>query len=131
MNLKTKFLLILILLVFSFSAPKTASAVDYKTILSSASNTITNIQEGIEYFFAFKVENKVQVLEKHADKRLTLAQSYANKKDDQKLQNVMQSYLQIKEKQNDLLKKTNDEKVLNSVEKRTRGINSQMGKTHQ
>lgn len=77
------------------------------------------MQEGIEYFFAFKVENKIAVLEKQAEKRLALAQSYTDKKDDKKLQSLMQDYLQIKEKQNNLLKKTNDGEVLGTVEEKT------------
>ena len=38
------------------------------------------MQEKIEYFFAFNVERKVEVLEKQAEKRLNMAQTYANQK---------------------------------------------------
>lgn len=99
--------------------PRTSKAVDLKEMLTSESSIMTKVQEGIEYFFAFRVENKIAVLEKQAEKRLVLAQSYVDKKNDQKLQSVMQNYLQIKEKQNDLLEKIDDGKVLNKVEERT------------
>ena len=119
MKLKAKILLIVSFLLISFSVPRVAHAANLTSVLNSATTVVTNIQEKIEYFLAFKIENKVQVLEKHADKRLTLAQSYINKKDDQKLQKVIQSYLQIKNKQNDLLRKTNNEEILGAVENKT------------
>jgi len=119
MNIKKVLLIILLFFSASLFVPKTAQAFDLREALTSEGSIVTKIQEGIEYFFAFKVENKVAVLEKQADKRLTLAQNYVDKKNDQKLQNVMQNYLQIKDKQNDLLWKTSDEKVLGIVENRT------------
>jgi len=88
-------------------------------MFTSENSIITKIQEGIEYFFAFKVENKVAVLEKQAEKRLVMAQGYAEKGNNERVQSLMQNYLQIKEKQNDLLGKTSDGKVLSTVEERT------------
>jgi hypothetical protein len=116
-----KRLLLLTLFFFSVSLfiPKTSQAFDLREALTSESSVITKVQEGIEYFFAFKIENKIAVLEKQAEKRLTLAQNYIDKKNDKKLQGVMQDYLQIKEKQNNLLKKTNDGEVLSTVEEKT------------
>ena len=88
-------------------------------MFTSENSVATTIQERIEYFFAFKVENKVAVLEKQAEKRLVMAQGYAKEENSERVKNLIQSYLEIKEKQNDLLGKTSDKKVLNTVEKRT------------
>src|SRR3989339_2017272 len=119
MKLITKVLLIISFLFISLSIPKAANAADLNSVINSATTVVTNIQEKIEYFLAFKTDQKVQVLEKQADKRLALAQNYVDKKDDQKLQKVIQSYLQIKNKQNDLLRKTNNEEILGAVENKT------------
>lgn len=113
----------MLLAVFLFSAslfvPKTSKAVDFQEILTSENSIVVKVQEGIEYFFAFKVENKVGVLEKHAEKRLVRAEGYAEEGNNEKVQNVIQNYLQIKERQNNLLGKANDGEVLGAVEERT------------
>ena len=103
----------------SFFAPQTSQAVNLQEMLTSEDSIVTKIQEGIEYFFAFRVEKKVTVLEKHADKRLVLAQDYAEKGNNEKVTNLLQNYQQIKEKQNDLLEKINDGEALGMVEKKT------------
>lgn len=59
------------------------------------------------------------VLEKHAEKRLVMAQGYAEEGNNEKIENSLQNYLQIKERQNNLLGKTNDEDVLGQVTERT------------
>jgi len=112
-------LFILLFFYVSLFVPKTSYAFNLQETFTSENSVTTRIQEGIEYFFAFKVENKVTVLEKQAEKRLTMAQSYAKEKNNERVKNLMQSYLQIKEKQNNLLGKTSDKKVLNAVEERT------------
>lgn len=111
----------LTLFFFSVSLfiPKTSYAFSLQEVLTSENSIVTKIQEGIEYFFAFKVEDKILVLEKQAEKRLALAQGYADKKNDQKLKSLMQDYLQIKDRQNDLLGKTKDGEVLSTVEGKT------------
>jgi predicted Holliday junction resolvase-like endonuclease len=119
MNIKRILLSILLLFLVSLFVPKTAQAFDLRDAFTSENSVITKIQEGFEYFFAFKVESKIAVLERQAEKRLVLAQSYLNEKNNQKLQNVMQDYLQIKERQNELLGKTTDEDVLGAVENKT------------
>lgn len=119
MSIKKILLLILFLSAVCFLTPKTSKAIDLPEALTSDNSIILKIQEGIEYFFTFKVENKVQVLEQHAEKRLTMAQKYVDQKDNKKIQNMFQSYLQIKEKQNDLLEKTDEKDVLGDVEERT------------
>jgi hypothetical protein len=120
MSIKKILLLILFLSSVCFLTPKTSKAIDLPEALTSDNSIILKIQEGIEYFFTFKVENKVQVLEQHAEKRLTMAQKYVDQKDNKKIQNMFQSYLQIKEKQIDLLEKTENKKdVLEDVGERT------------
>lgn len=119
MSIKKILLLILFFLSISFLTPKTSKAIDLQKTFTSENSIILKIQEGIEYFFTFKVENKVHVLEQHAEKRLTMAQKYVDQKDNKKIQNMFQSYLQIKEKQNDLLEKTDEKDVLEDVGERT------------
>jgi len=118
MNIKS-----LLLLLFFFSivlfVPKTTRAFDLKQALTSEVPIVVKIQEGIEYFFAFRIGNKVTVLEKHAEKRLVMAQGYVEEGNNEKVQNLLQSYLQIKDRQNDLLDKDNDEGLLKEVENRT------------
>jgi hypothetical protein len=119
MSIRRLLVLVLFLLFVGLFVPKTSSAIDLKETLTSEDSIFVKIQEGIEYVFSFKVENKVQVLEKHADKRLVMAQEYAEEGNNERVQNLMQNYLQIKDRQNDLLEKTDDNDVLGEVEKRT------------
>ena len=119
MSIKKILLLILFLSSVCFLTPKTSKAIDLREALTSENSIILKVQEGIEYFFTFKVENKVKVLEKYAEKRLNMAQKYVDQKDSEKIQNMFQSYLQIKEKQNDLLEKTDEKDVLGDVGERT------------
>jgi hypothetical protein len=121
MNIKKILMLGLLFFSVGFLAPKTSSAVSLREILTSEGSIIVKMQEKIEYFFAFKIENKVQVLEKHAEKRLTKAQEYVELKNNEKIQEVFQSYLQIKERQNNLLEKTDEKDVLKDVEEKTIG----------
>jgi hypothetical protein len=111
------------LALFFFSicllVPKTSKAVDLQEALTSENSIIVKIQEGVEYFFAFRIENKVQVLEKQAEKRLVMAQGYADKGNNDRVQNLLQNYLQIKERQDNLLGKINNGEVLGAVEERT------------
>ena len=88
-------------------------------MLTSESSIVVKIQEGVEYFFAFGVQKKVEVLEKHAEKRLVMAQGYAEEGSNERVQNLLQNYLQIKERQNNLLEKTDDGDILGMVEERT------------
>jgi hypothetical protein len=119
MNIKK--ILVLVTLFFSvgFLTPKTSNAVNLQEILTSGNSTMVKIQEGIEYFFAFRTAKKVEVLEKQAEKRLNMAQKYVDQKDNEKIQNMFQNYLQIKGKQNDLLEKTDEKDILRDVEEST------------
>lgn len=108
-----------ILIAFVFITPKQTYAVSLSEILSSPSSVIVKVQEGFEYFFAFRNENKVKLLEKHAEKRLVKAQGYIEEGNHEKVQNMIQNYQQIKERQNNLLEKMDSEEVLDIVTERT------------
>jgi hypothetical protein len=119
MTIKNRLLAILLLFFVSLFIPETVQAFDLQDAFKSENSVITKFQERVEYFFALKVETKVSVLEKQAEKRLSLAQNYAKEGNNEKVKDLMQNYLQIKEKQNNLLGKTSDGKVLGTVEDRT------------
>lgn len=99
--------------------PSNAKALDLKDTLTSENSFILKIQEGVEYFFAFKVEKKIGVLENYAEKRLTMAEKYADLGNNERVQNLVQNYLVIKEKQNNLLGKIDNGEVLGMIEERT------------
>jgi len=119
MGIKRILLLVFVFFFFGLFLPKSSKAIDLKGALTSENSIVVKIQEGIEYFFAFSLERKVQVLEKHAEKRLALAQGYAQEGDNEKMKDLLQNYLEIKEKQNNLLGKTDDGETLESVAERT------------
>ena len=122
MSIKRLLLLIIFFFAISFVSlfvPKASKAVDLREMLTSEDSIVVKIQEGFEYFFAFGVQKKVEVLEKQAEKRLVMAQGYADEGNNEKVQNLLQNYLQIKERQNNLLEKTDDGDVLGMVEERT------------
>jgi len=110
--------LVLSFFMIVFLVPETSKAVDLQEISTSEDSVITKVWEGLEYFFAFRVQNKVQVLEKHAEKRLIMAREYAEEGDDDGVQNSMQNYLQVKERQTGLLGRV-DGDVLGAVSDRT------------
>jgi len=120
-GMKIKGVLFLALFFFSICllTPKTSKAIDLKETLTSENSIVVKIQERVEYFFAFKIESKIEVLEKHAEKRLRMAQNYVDKGDSERAEVALQSYLQKKEKQNDLLEREGTEEVLGVVEGRT------------
>ena len=68
-------------------------------------SVFTRILERMEYFFAFKNEKKVEILEKQADKRLETAKGLAKDGDGEGVKNQVQDYLQTKNKQDQLLGK--------------------------
>lgn len=68
-------------------------------------SVFTRILERMEYFFAFKNEKKVEILEKQADKRLETAKGLAKEGDGEGVKNQVQDYLQTKNKQDQLLDK--------------------------
>jgi len=123
MDIKKILLFILFFFSIALFNPNTSKAFDLNQIFASEDSILVKIQEGVEYFFNFKVENKIQVLEKHAEKRLIKAQTYADENNQEKVQNQLQNYLQIKERQNDLIndltKDNRGEAVLEMVQERT------------
>lgn len=114
MFLKKKLLFIFFLSTLFFLLPQKTMAANF----SSGETILTKVQEAIQYFFTFKVENKIQVLENNAEKRLTWAGEYANAGDEEKVKNMIQNYQQIKERQENLLG-TVDGEVLGAVAERT------------
>ena len=96
MNVRRLVIFLVFFFSISFLFPKTSRAFDLQDSLTSENSIVTKIQEGLEYFFAFKVENKVTVLDKHAEKRLVMADGYANEGNNERVQNLIQNYLQIK-----------------------------------
>jgi len=109
-------------LVVALLSPRPAYAASttiFSSIFSSPDSIVVKIQEAVEYFFTFKVENKVTVLDKHAEKRLVAAQDYAEEENNERVQNMIQNYQQIKERQDNLLGKINDGQVLGTVAERT------------
>jgi hypothetical protein len=119
MNIKKIFLLVLFFFSVCFLTPKTSKAVDLQQVFTSEDSIVLKIQEGIEYFFAFRIENKIAVLEKQAEKRLTMAQNYTEEGNNEKVQGVLYNYAEIKERQNHLLTEIGDGKVLGIVAERT------------
>jgi len=108
MNTKKILWLGLVLFLFSLSVPKTTQAVDW-----------VGLQERFEYFFAFKIEKKIEVLDKQADRKLETVQGFVEKGDKENVQNQLQNYLETKEKQDGLLGKTNNKNVLDEVLEKT------------
>jgi hypothetical protein len=119
MNFKGLFIFILSFLFLGLFFPSPSKAFNLEESLMSENSIIVKVQEGLEYLFAFKVENKIQVLDKHADKRLVMAQEQAENGSNERVQNLMQSYEQIKEKQNNLLGQVDSGEVLGTVKERT------------
>jgi hypothetical protein len=113
-------LLVALFLFVGLITPKVAQAFDIREVFTSGDSIVVKIRERVEYFFANNLDKKVEVLEKQADRRLETAQNNIKNGDDSKVSNLLQNYLQIKNKQNDLLENT-DEGVLGKVGERTLG----------
>lgn len=72
-------------------------------IFSSPDSLIVRVQERIEYFFAFNTKQKIIILEKQAERRLTRAENLVKTKDDDKVLSLIKSYETLKEKQSNLI----------------------------
>lgn len=115
MKNKKVLLLVLFFLLINFFIPKVSFAANTPKI-----SFFTIIGERIEYIFAFKAEKKIEVLEKHAEKRLEVAQDLAKEGDGEGVKNQIQDYNDTKEKQDGLLAKIdNPSGMLGKVEERT------------
>lgn len=101
--LKFSTFLIFALFVFA-SSPQQAHATSLNDIFSSPNSLFVKIQERIEYFFAFRIEQKVTVLEKQAERRLRQAENLVKTKDVDQALPLIKSYQTLKEKQGDLIK---------------------------
>jgi len=117
-------LLVLLFLLFCCFIPKIAKAADSSKSSPAKMSILTRIQEGVEYFFAVRAENKIAVLEKQAEKRLNMAQNSIKKGKEKEVPGLVQNYLETKEKQNNLFEKfdTSQEilgQTLDMVEDRT------------
>src|SRR3989344_385808 len=100
-----KFLTFSFVLFVFMSSPKSVLAAPINEILSSPNSLIVRIQERIESFFAFNMEQKIVVLEKQAERRLTQAENLAKTKDVDvdKVLSLIKSYETLKEKQGNLI----------------------------
>ena len=115
-----RLLFVMAFLFVGLIAPKITYAFDIREVFSSGNSMVVNIRERVEYLLTFGVEKKVEVLEKQAERKLESAQNNVKNGDDSKVPNLLQNYLQIKNKQNDLLDDA-DEGVMERVEERTLG----------
>lgn len=117
---KSLLILVFVFLSIGFIAPIASQAVDSPKKSVSGYSIIVRIRERVEYFFAFSANKKIEVLEKQAENRLNTAQDYAKEGDNQQVQDLLQNYLQTKEKQNTLLDKVTDTKeILETVKEKT------------
>jgi O6-methylguanine-DNA--protein-cysteine methyltransferase len=118
-NRKLALFLVCIFAILTFIFPASAKAFDLQDITTAGSTLLVRIQENVEYFFAFKTEQKIAVLEKQAEKRLDKAQQLADQDQTEGVQNQIEDYLQIKERQDNLLADETSDDVLNQVRQRT------------
>jgi phosphoglycolate phosphatase-like HAD superfamily hydrolase len=118
--MNTKKVLFLFVLIFSFMLlnPVSSFAFDLQGSLISNDSVIVRIVEEIEYFLAFTPDRKVEVLEKHAERKLELAKKYANEGEQEKVQNMVGRYRQIRERVNKVVGKNIDANVLGTVKQR-------------
>lgn len=115
-----KLLVVLLFLFVGLIVPRVTQAFDIREVFTSGDSVVVKIRERIEYFFANNLGKKVEVLERQADRRLETARNKVESGDDKNVPNLLQNYLQIKDRQNDLLDDV-DEEVIGKVEERTLG----------
>src|SRR3989344_8529321 len=93
----------LVLFAFVFS-PQPAHAATLNDLFTSPDSFLVKIQERIESFFAFRTEQKITVLERQAERRLTSAENLTKTKDVDKVPSLIKSYETLKEEQGNLIK---------------------------
>jgi len=93
----------LVLFAFVFS-PQPAHAATLNDLFTSPDSFLVKIQERIESFFAFRTEQKITVLEKQAERRLTRAEDLTKTKDNNQVLSLIKSYEALKETQGNLIK---------------------------
>lgn len=105
-------------LLISLVTPVISHAAETEPVATQPS-FFSRIQESIAYFFTFGTEQKIEKLDTLAEKRLNLAQDMTEQDTDANIQEPLQNYLELKDKQNNLLKKIDNNQVLNQVQERT------------
>jgi hypothetical protein len=100
-------------ILLSLALPARAKAFSLQQTLSPITSLLVSVGEKVQYFFAFTPSAKVKVLENQAQRRLTIAQN-----DTSKAENSIKEYQDIKDKQNTLLDKIDDD-TLKQVQEQT------------
>ena len=98
-----KFLIFFIFAISVFMFPRQALAAPLGDIFSSPDSLIVRIQERIEYFFAFNTEQKIVVLDKQAERRLTRAENLVKTGNANKTLSLIKNYETLKERQGGLI----------------------------
>jgi hypothetical protein len=101
------------LILLSLALPTGTKAFSLQQTLSPVTSLLVSVGEKVQYFFAFTPSAKVKVLESQAQRRLTIAQN-----DTSKAENSIKEYRDIKDKQNTLLDKIDDD-TLKRVQEQT------------
>src|SRR3989344_2942462 len=105
-----KFFRLFTILTFSFVlfvlmfSPRPAHAATLNDLFTSPDSFLVKIQERIESFFAFRTEQKITVLERQAERRLTSAENLTKTKDNNQVLSLIKSYEALKETQGNLIK---------------------------
>lgn len=108
---------LLVCLVIGLS-PKKVEAVSFEDVIDTGGNVISRVRETIEYAFAFGVEKKIEVLENQAERKLEKAKVYAESGDDNRVENMVNNYQELKERQGELMDKIDDGQVMNRIEEK-------------
>ena len=118
MNVKRVVLLLFFISLILSLRPNPSYAAGLKDSIVSSDSMIVRIIEGIEYIFTFGTENKIEVLEKHAERKLDLAKEYATESNEDKAQEMLQRYERIKNRLGKIVDKDVTEDVLGKMEER-------------
>lgn len=119
MNISKNLRLVLLLAIFIGLTPTTALAAESSPGSIFNHPLLLKIKDNLQYFFTFGVDNKITLLDKQAEAKLNLAQDYAADGKQVEVKNSVQNYLQVKQKQGDLLDQADDDNSLNQVRQRT------------
>jgi len=97
---------------------KQASAITFDQIKEATTVSFTQVLEKIELAFTFKEESRIKVLGKHAERRVNRAEESFDNGDNEKAQNYLDEYVQIKEEISVKLDQV-DEKIVDDFKDRT------------
>lgn len=117
MKFFTASVFVFIFVALNILSPHQAKAFSFRQIYSPIGAFLTTVVEKVQYTFTFTTKNKVEALENQAEKRLTNAQiqSENNTKEAEK---SLKEYQDIKNKQNTILPKANND-TLKKVQEKT------------